>query len=309
METWRPPELVLRRAALVEGWSDDELQRRLARGELTRVRPGAYLPSSPDRDPAVRHRELLTATLAALRRPAVVSHQSAAVLHGLPLWGVPLARVHVTRRPPASSAVGRYLRCHVAGLADDDVVLVDGVAVTAPVRTVLDLARGLPFEPAVVLLDAALRRRVVDRPALDAAIADLGRVPGARSAIRAVRFADGRSESVGESRSRVLLARLGLAPTTLQLEVHRYDGALLGRADFGWEDERVLGEFDGRIKYGRLLRPGQDPGDAVFEEKRREDAFRDEDWGVVRWTWGDLTPEVLGPRVSRARDRGRRRLG
>jgi hypothetical protein len=238
-----------------------------------------------------------------------VSHQSAAVLHGLPLWGVPLGRVHVTRRPPASSAVGRYLRCHVAALADDDVVLVDGVAVTSPVRTVLDMARGLPFEPAVALLDAALYRRLVDRPALDEGIACLGRVPGARSAIRAVRFADGRSESVGESRSRVLLAHLGLAPTTLQLEVHRYDGAFLGRADFGWEDARLLGEFDGQIKYGRLLRPGQSPGDAVFEEKRREDAFRDEDWGVVRWTWDELTPEVLGPRVLRARERGIRRRG
>ncbi len=309
METWRSPDLVLRRAALAEGWSDDELQRRLARGELTRVRPGAYLAGIPDRDPAVKHRELVTATLAALRRPAVVSHQSAAVLHGLPLWGVPLDRVHVTRRPPASSAVGRYLRCHVAGLADDDVVLVDGVPVTAPVRTVLDLARGLPFEPAVALLDAALHGRVVDPVVLGDQTAALGRVPGARAAARAVRFADGRSESVGESRSRVVLARLGMAPTTLQLAVHRDDGAFLGRADFGWEDARLLGEFDGRIKYGRLLRPGQAPGDAVFEEKRREDAFRDEDWGVVRWIWSELTPEVLGPRVLRARERGRRRLG
>ncbi|SOC50848.1 hypothetical protein SAMN05660748_3607 [Blastococcus aggregatus] len=309
METWRPPDLVLRRAALAEGWSDDELQRQIARGELTRIRPGAYLPGTPDSHPTVRHHELVTATLAALRRPAVVSHQSAAVLHGLPLWGVPLDRVHVTRRPPASSAVGRYLCCHVAGLADDDVVLVDGVAVTSPARTLLDLARAVPFEPAVVLLDAALYRRMVDRLALDERVARLGRVPGARSAARAVRFADSRSESVGESRSRVLLARIGLAPTTLQLEVHRHDGAFLGRADFGWEDARLLGEFDGRIKYGRLLRPGQDPGDAVFEEKRREDAFRDEDWGVVRWTWGELTPAVLGPRVLRARERGRRRLG
>jgi hypothetical protein len=50
----------------------------------------------------------------------------------------------------------------------------------------------------------------------------------------------------------------------------------------------VVGEFDGRVKYGRLLRPGQDPGDAVFEEKRREDALRAEDWAVVRWTWADV---------------------
>ncbi|MGY1671234.1 hypothetical protein [Geodermatophilus sp. SYSU D00710] len=61
------------------------------------------------------------------------------------------------------------------------------------------------------------------------------------------------------------------------------------------------------MKYGRLLRPGQDPGDAVFDEKRREDAIRDEGWGVVRWTWADLVPAVLGPRLRRALERGRRR--
>jgi hypothetical protein len=93
---------------------------------------------------------------------------------------------------------------------------------------------------------------------------------------------------VGESRSRLLLHRLGLAPSTLQLPVLTEDGVLLGRGDCGWEEQRVVGEFDGRVDYGRLLRRGQDPGDAVFEEKQREDAFRAEGWGVVRWTWGDL---------------------
>jgi hypothetical protein len=70
----------------------------------------------------------------------------------------------------------------------------------------------------------------------------------------------------------------------------------------------VVGEFDGRVKYGRLLRPGQGPGDAVFEEKRREDAIRDEGWGVVRWTWSDLAvPERLDERLRRALQRGSRR--
>jgi len=250
---------------------------------------------------------MVTATLAALRRPAAVSHQSAAVLHGLPLWGIPLGRVHVTRTPPAYSEVGRHLHVHVARMATDDVVTVEGVAVTSLLRTVVDLARTLPFEPAVVALDAALQRRRLDPDHLADRAAALGRTPGARAAARAVGFADGRSESVGESRSRVLLHHLGLAPSTLQLDVRAPGGAFVGRTDFAWEAERVVGEFDGRIKYGRLLKPGQDPGDAVFEEKRREDVIRDEDWGVVRWTWSDLTPVVLGPRVHRALERGRRR--
>ncbi len=70
----------------------------------------------------------------------------------------------------------------------------------------------------------------------------------------------------------------------------------------------MLGEFDGRVEYGRLLRPGQPPGDVVFEEKRREDAMRGEDWGMVRWTWSEIdAPGVVAARVTRAL--GRRRAG
>ena len=117
-------------------------------------------------------------------------------------------------------------------------------------------------------------------------------------------FSDGRSESVGESRSRVLLHRWGVAPSALQFDVHRHDGSRIGRTDFAWEGRRVLGEFDGRIKYGRLLRPGQEAGDVVFEEKRREDAMRDEGWGVVRWVWADLgVPQRLAARVRRSLQR------
>jgi hypothetical protein len=82
--------------------------------------------------------------------------------------------------------------------------------------------------------------------------------------------------------------------------VRASDGGVVGRTDFAWEDQRLVGEFDGRVKYGRLLRSGQDPGDAVFREKVREDAIRDEGWGVIRWTWVDLyRPDRLAARVRR----------
>jgi hypothetical protein len=184
----------------------------------------------------------------------------------------------------------------------------EGVAVTDPTRTVLDLARSLPFEAAVVAVDAALHAEVVTADVIRERLADLVGTRGSRHAARVITFADGRSESVGESRSRVHLATLGLAPSTLQHPVRSADGTFLGRADFAWEEAGVVGEFDGRVKYGRLLRPGQEAGDVVFEEKCREDAMRDAAWEVVRWTWRDLsTPEALGLRVRRAIDRGRRR--
>jgi hypothetical protein len=302
-----PSELLLRRDALATGRSDDELGRLVRAGQLSRLRRGAYVDQVLPPDAEAVHRLLVRATVAGLRRAAVVSHQSAAVLHGLPLWDVPLDRVHVTRRPRAWIDTSAVMCCHVARLRDDEVIEVGGLPVTDPVRTALDLARSLPHEAAVVTLDAALHRGVLSQDALRTRLFDIAGVPGSRSAARAVLAADGRSESVGESRSRVILHRWKLPPSALQHEVRSAHGGLIGRADFAWEEHRLLGEFDGRIKYGRLLLPGQDAGDAVFAEKRREDAMRDENWNVVRWVWSELRrPDRVAARVRRARDRGAR---
>ena len=299
-------ELLLRRDAVATGWSDGELSRLVRAGELSRLRRGAYVDSVLPAEPAALHRLLVRATMAGLRRPAVVSHQSAAVLHGLPLWDVPLDRVHVTRRPRAWNDSSAVLCCHVAQLRDDEVVEMDGLQVTDPVRTALDLARSLPLEAAVVALDAALHLGALSHELLRGRLFDIAGTPGSRTAARAVTAADGRSESVGESRSRVILYRWKLPPSDLQLEIRSPSGVLVARSDFVWEADRLVGEFDGRIKYGRLLRPGQDAGDAVRDEKRREDAVRDENWGVVRWVWADLeVPHRFAARVRRGLERRR----
>jgi hypothetical protein len=301
------PRLVLRPQALAAGLVDDEIRRRRRRGEWSALQRGAYLvgPERPDR--RQRHILIVQATLAGLRVPAVVSHGSAAALHGLPLWGVPLRQVHVTRQPPARSGAEGRLRSHVSRLASGDVVVLDDTAVTSVARTVVDLARSLPFAAALAVADAALADRLTSPEQLASALHAGTGTRGNRSARRVVRAADGRSESVGESRSRALMIDAGLPLPDLQVEVHHPDGRFVGRSDFGWRDHRVLGEFDGQVKYGRLLRPGQAPGDAVFEEKRREDALREERWGMVRWVWADLSsPAALVARWVRALDRGSR---
>jgi hypothetical protein len=125
--------------------------------------------------------------------------------------------------------------------------------------------------------------------------------PGVPTARQVLAFADGRSESVGESRSRVAIARAGLCTPELQLPV-RLTGTV-AYCDFGWPAQRTVGEFDGKVKYGRMLRPGQEPGDVVYEEKLREDAIRARSWEVVRWTWADL--RNFAPTAARIRERFR----
>jgi hypothetical protein len=67
---------------------------------------------------------------------------------------------------------------------------------------------------------------------------------------------------------------------------------------------QTVGEFDGLVKYCRTLRPGQDIAEVLVAEKLREDALRDEDLGVVRLIWTDLTD--FGPTARRLRARFRR---
>lgn len=290
-----------------EGWLPAEVSRQVRRTELSRVRRGAYVSGPLPEDADERHRQLVAATLPVLADDAVVSHRSAAVVHGLRLLGDPPARVEVTRPKARGGRDRGGVHAVAAALEKDEVVRVDGLRVTSLARTVVDLGRTRSHAEAVVTGDAALSRGL-EPNTLAAALLDAGRRPGVAAARRVAAFLDGRSESAGESLSRVLLASAGVPAPDLQVRV--LDGeAEVARCDFGWPELRTVGEFDGRIKYGRLLRPGETAGDVVWREKLREDRIRDLGWEVVRWVWADLDRvAALVRRLERAFARAAKRL-
>lgn len=167
-------------------------------------------------------------------------------------------------------------------------------------RTVLDLARTLPWEQAVAAGDRALALGL-SRADLSEGLQRMRGWPGIACARRTVGFLDVRSESAGESVSRVRFHEAGLPAPVPQLEIFDSSGRFAARVDFGWEDKKTVGEFDGKAKYGELLKPGQTARDAMLAEKRREDLLRDLGWQVVRWIWADLyRPGVIGDRLLRA---------
>ena len=284
------------RALREQGYSYDEVIRRTRRGELERIRRGAYAtPTDAALTREEQHRRLLHATVPQLVDDSVVSHGSAAVLHGLPVWSTAIAHVHITRPDDGK----RRSILHVCGapLAAGDVTIVDGIVVTSLARTVLDLARTRPMPQAVAAADRALRDGLAPH-LLAEGLLRMERWPGVRAARRVVAFADPRSESVGESVSRVRMHLDGLPRPELQHEIRGAYGQLIARVDFYWKKQRTVGEFDGRIKYGRLLEPGQRVEDVIYQEKLREDAVRGEGHGVVRWVWDDCwRPGVIRDRV------------
>lgn len=287
------PIAVTRQDLLTQGVPDDRIRAALRAGDLVALKPGVYLRRTDvaSLDDVSRHRVLARHFAAALRPGEALSHVSAAVLLGLDVWNVDLRRVHVSR----ASASGRratYLHVHGTDWRDGDVVAVDGVHVTSVARTIVDLARSLPLDEAVVAGDSGLRAEPSVRERLPDVLTAARHRTGVSRAAAAVRLLDGRSESVGESLSRLRMTRCGLPRPELQHEVVARDGRRY-RVDFFWETPGVVGEFDGAGKYS-------DRRDLVAE-KHREDALRDLGLEVVRWTWADLERfDLVAERFARA---------
>ncbi|HEU5224125.1 MAG TPA: hypothetical protein VFU07_10685 [Candidatus Lumbricidophila sp.] len=295
------------------GYDSRRIERAIIEGRIVRIRHGAYAIGSVWRAarPAVKHRMLVIATVLVSTRPLIVSHLSAAALHGLPTIGPWPSRVHVLDRSRDGTGSSRYQANH-RGPSPDDTVVIDGVEVTTLVRTLVDVAASEPLLRSVAALDAALHaalaaprphRMTLDRAILHAELDNLRPRRGYRAAERAIVFADARAESVGESLSRVRMYELGFVLPDLQV---RFAGVNDGRdavVDFFWKNLRLAGEFDGREKYTR----GQDasaeatPGDIVWSEKRREDALRRTAVdSVARWGWSDAISPVAFSNLLRA---------
>jgi hypothetical protein len=285
-------------------WEDSTqlraLGRDVERGSRVRVRRGVYADAGQFAGlaPAERHLVQLRALDSVSAQRPVFSHWSAVVLHGLPFLVDRTAQVH-TSVPLAGQRGIRGVHAHLFELGDEDVVERFGLLCTGLARTVVDVAGLAPFDEGVVVADAALRGGLVGSS--EALRAAFDRAKPRRAAMRigsVLDFADARSESPGESLSRVTMRRLGLPAPELQHPFYDADG-LAGRVDFWFPRVRAAGEMDGRQKY---LDPAMNGGDAahvVYAEKLREDRIRALGVVVVRWGWAEARSAAsLGRRLA-----------
>lgn len=201
---------------LAQGFSRSDIDSRVRNQELRRIRRGVFVASTRPETPEGRHLELLAATIPHLAKSAVLSHSSAGVLHDLPVPLTTLDRIHITRS--SGGRISRHTYRHEAPLPSGSLTEIKGYQVTSLARTVVDLARWLEYADGVAVVDAALRQGV-HREELLVEIERARRRHGNVRAREAVVFGDGRAESPGESRSRVMMARLGLPMPNLQKEL------------------------------------------------------------------------------------------
>jgi hypothetical protein len=300
------PEVITYRTSARRPDESEVIRRRAAAGELTRVARGLYAETSAwaGLNATGRHHVRVRAFADRVRPGDLVSHVSAAVVFGVPLLTPPPVRIHVTSRGADRRTTNATFVVH----ADLDpernrtvVATPDGLLLCALDRLATDLALTLPFADAVVALDAVLRRGV-DRGSVRSAAKRRGQ-KGRRRALRAIEFADGASDSPGESFARARFDQFG-TPTPVLQHCFRAAGEPDIVVDFWFPDAGVVIEFDGAVKYEKseYLR-GRTPAQALVAEKIREDRLRSfpEVRFVLRLTWSDLQNEwVLRAKLRRA---------
>lgn len=215
------------------------------------------------------------------RRRAIVAGFTASAVHGAQ-WvdtRLPVELIHDNRH----RLDGLRIRGDLT--QGDEVMLVEGIPVTTPERTAVDLACWYPRDDAVVAVDALLR-------ATNAKVADIeliaARYPGRRGSVSArsvLDLVDPGAESPQETLLRLRIIDAGLSRPQTQIPIYDRRGYLVARADMGWPDLRIAIEYEGDHH-------------RTDEKQFNRDIFRIEQmeaagWIVVRITAKDRPDQIL----------------
>lgn len=273
-----------------------EIAARLRTGHWEMVRPGAYIAALEGHEEFDRRRLRRLAAAAAIvdksRADVLLSHETAALVHGLPMVGC--GRTHLVQPFPGGQRDAADVARHFVEVPEAHRTERHGLPVTTLERTVIDCARTLARPEGLVIADAALHAGA-DRATCEQMIEALAGRSGVVAARWVLAHADGGAESPGESWTRFLILEAGLPRPSTQVPVETRRGVFWG--DLGWRRERVVVEFDGRAKYEAKGSASR----AVLAEKQRQEAIEAEGWVVVRASVSDLrSPEPFLSRLRRA---------
>jgi hypothetical protein len=250
--TAQAPELGLSRKQLATSLRD-ELVRR--------VLHGVYLRS--DQLDTVATRAACAALVIA--PGSVVRDRTAAWIHGITV----LTAAEQEVLPPLETCVARFHapsdRTGVDGgtrdLAEHDVMRIQGLLVTTPLRTALDLGCNLRRRDALAALDQFMRHHGLTHQQLSVEAVRYFRRRGVVQLRQLIPRADPRAESPRESWTRLEIVDAGLPVPQLQFWID-IEGVPTYRLDLAYPWHRIAIEYDGEEFHDRT------------EEQRRHDAAR-----------------------------------
>jgi hypothetical protein len=230
------------------GLRDDAIQHRLLLGRLHVVFRGAYAVGHT----RISWRGRLRAAAHACGATALISHRSAAALHNLRRSQSRL--IHVTVAGGGHEHRPGIVLHRVRNVRAADVANVDGIPVTSPARTCLDMAAIVSPHVLDEILEEAERHRVLD---LTAFTAVCGR---GRSGSKALKRALALYEPIpGWTRSRLerrlfrALRKAGAPLPAVNVWVDDQE------CDLVWHDARLVVEIDGDVWHSTTAARHRDP--------------------------------------------------
>jgi hypothetical protein len=247
-----PPELSSRSFSTEEARAHGVSRSRLSATDLVVPTRGIRVPWGAQMSAADAVRPLL-----ALMPDAVASFVTAARIWDFPL---PLsferdASIHVTRPLTTPGSTRPGIVCHRMRLAERDIVVADGVAVTSRERTWLDLAGVLPEEHVVAIGDHLVCAHPADFPVPRTALVEIAalreylegqrRVRGLPAARRALGLVRVGADSVPETLLRLAEAEAGLPEPTLNYVIRDPQGRAIAWPDQAFVELRFAIQYDG----------------------------------------------------------------
>lgn len=254
------------------------------RSRFTAIHRDVFVPRDAELTPLIRAN---AAWLWSGRR-GVVAGLSASTLHGAK-WidaCLPAQIIHDNRHPPPG------IRSWADRLEEDEIAAAgDGIRVTTPARTALDLACRYPVGKAVAAIDALARATHLKIADVELLAERYKGRRGIRRARVALPLVDPGAESPRETWLRLLLIRAGFPPPRTQIPLHDEYGQLIAVFDMGWEHIKLAVDYEGDHHWMDRRRFNHDI--------RRAEAIAELGWTDMRVTAEDTEGGVIA-RVSAA---------
>ncbi|SOX53558.1 hypothetical protein MAAFP003_2232 [Mycobacterium ahvazicum] len=264
--------------------------RRLSRHELTSryvaLHKDVYVPRDTELTPLLRAKACWLRS----QRRGVLAGFSASASHGAK-WidpALPAAIIDTNRRPAAG------VRVWEERIDGDEIGVIDGMRVTTPARTALDLVRRYPLGIAVAAVDALAQATDVKPADVDLLVERYRGRRGLRAARTALELVDGGAQSPKETWLRLLLVSAGFPRPQTQIAVRNEWGWAEAYLDMGWEEIKVAVEYDGDQHRSSRAQ--------YVKDIRRLEMLDRMGWLVVRVVAEDHRDDIIR-RVSAARAR------